>query len=85
MVAVSEAVGTERHALGDPAGLAPEGHEVGRPDEPAHHGVVVLLHVLGEVVRRPASAHQPPAKISGQNILLYIIFCFVFNEDEGFG
>ena len=67
VIAVAEAVRAEGHALGDAAGLAPEGHEVGRPHEAAHHRVVVLLHVLGEVVGGPAAAHQPPAEWAGHH------------------
>ena len=46
MVAVSEAIGTQRHALRDAASLASESDEVCRPDETAHDGVVVLLHIV---------------------------------------
>ena len=44
VVPVSEAVGTQRHALRDTAGDATVGDEVGRPHQAAHDGVVVLLH-----------------------------------------
>ena len=63
VVAVPEAVCTQGHALGDAAGLAAESHKVGSPDQPAHDSVVVLLHVVGEVIRGPAPAHQPPAPV----------------------
>ena len=41
VVAVLEAVGAEGHALGDAAGAATEGHEVGSPDKAAHGSVVI--------------------------------------------
>ena len=63
VVPVSEALGAQRHALRDPAGLTPEGHKVCGPDEAAHDGVVVLLHVVAEVVRGAAAAHQPPTPV----------------------
>ena len=46
VVAMPEAVGTEGHALGDTAGLAPESNKVRCPDQAAHDGVVVLLHIV---------------------------------------
>ena len=63
VVAVSEALGAERHALGDAAGLTPERDKVGGPDEAAHDSVVVLLDILGEVIRTVSSTHQPLAPL----------------------
>ena len=69
VVAVSEAVSTEGHALGDAASLASESHKVGCPDKPAHDGVVVLLHVVREVIRSPPPSHQPPAPVNSLPII----------------
>ena len=44
VVPVSEAVSTQGHTLRDPTGDAAVGHEVSRPHQAAHDGVVVLLH-----------------------------------------
>ena len=57
VVAVSEALSTQRHALRDATGHASVGNKVGSPHEAAHHGVVVLLDVDAEVVRGAAPAH----------------------------
>ena len=64
VIPVPEAVGAERHALGNAASLTTECYKVSGPDEPAHDSVVVLLHVVREVVRGPPPSHQPPAPVN---------------------
>ena len=73
VVAVSEALGTQGHALRDPAGLTSEGDKVGSPDQAAHHGVVVLLHVVAEVIRGPSSAHKPPAPVNSLAVVQVLL------------
>ena len=65
VVAMSEALLAQWHALGDPTGLAAEGNKVCGPDQATHDGVVVLLNILGEVIRAPASSNQPLAPLYG--------------------
>ena len=70
MVAVSEAVGTERHALGNPAGLATEGNEVSRPHQAAHHCVVVLLgeEQMEEQRQEENQAFQEKQEVPGHSV-----------------